>query len=43
MPLNKDLRELSELLNANSVEFLVVGGFAVAWHGHPGSQPTSIS
>lgn len=35
MPLSKDLREFIELLNANSVEFLVVGGFAVAWHGHP--------
>jgi hypothetical protein len=35
MPLSKDLREFIELLNANGVEFLVVGGFAVAWHGHP--------
>ena len=35
MPLNKDLREFIVLLNANGVEFLVVGGFAVAWHGHP--------
>jgi len=35
MPLSKDLSEFIELLNANGVEFLVVGGFAVAWHGHP--------
>lgn len=35
MQLSKDLREFIELLNANWVEFLVVGGFAVAWHGHP--------
>ena len=35
MPLSKDLREFIELLNTNGVEFLVVGGFAVAWHGHP--------
>lgn len=35
MQLSKDLREFIELLNANGVEFLVVGGFAVAWHGHP--------
>ena len=35
MRLSKDLREFIELLNANGVEFLVVGGFAVAWHGHP--------
>lgn len=35
MRLNKDLRELVELLNSNHVEFLIVGGFAVAWHGYP--------
>jgi hypothetical protein len=35
MPLSKDLREFIELLNANGVECLVVGGLAVAWHGHP--------
>ncbi len=33
MPLNKDLREFVESLNANRVEFLVVGAHAVAWHG----------
>src|SRR6185369_15039978 len=35
MRLSKDLREFIELLNASGVEFLVVGGFAVAWHGFP--------
>jgi len=35
MQLNKDLREFIELLNSNKVEYLVVGAFAVAWHGHP--------
>jgi hypothetical protein len=35
MRLNRDLREFVELLNSNGVEYLVVGGFAVAWHGHP--------
>jgi hypothetical protein len=35
MPLNKDLREFIELLNSNGVEYLVVGGFAVAFHGFP--------
>jgi hypothetical protein len=35
MHLSKDLREFIELLNANRVEYLVVGGFAVAWHGYP--------
>jgi hypothetical protein len=33
MPLSKDLREFVELLNSNKVEYLVVGGFAVAFHG----------
>ena len=35
MPLNKDLRELLELLNSNGVEYLVIGAFAVAFHGFP--------
>jgi hypothetical protein len=33
MPLNKDWREFIELLNSNGVEYLVVGAFAVAFHG----------
>ncbi|MGA3028400.1 MAG: hypothetical protein ABSF98_26945 [Bryobacteraceae bacterium] len=35
MPLNKDLREFLGLLNSNGVEYLVVGAFAVAYHGFP--------
>lgn len=35
MPLNKDLREFLELLNSNAVDYLVVGAFAVAFHGFP--------
>jgi hypothetical protein len=35
MPLSKDLREFIALLNSNEVEYLVVGAFAVAWHGWP--------
>ncbi len=35
MQLNKDLKEFIELLNSNGVEYLVVGAFAVAWHGYP--------
>jgi hypothetical protein len=35
MPLNKDLREFVELLSSNGVEYLVVGAFAVAFHGFP--------
>ncbi|HEY2842574.1 MAG TPA: hypothetical protein VGJ09_02950 [Bryobacteraceae bacterium] len=34
MQLSKDLREFVELLTSNKVEYLVVGGFAVAWHGY---------
>ena len=33
--LNKDFREFVELLNARGVEYLVVGGYALAAHGHP--------
>jgi glycine cleavage system aminomethyltransferase T len=35
MPLNKDWREFLELLNSNEVEYLVIGAFAVAFHGFP--------
>ena len=35
MQLDKDLREFVELLNSKGVEYLLVGAFAVAWHGHP--------
>lgn len=33
--LHKDLRELLGLFRSNDVEFLVVGGHAVAFHGYP--------
>ncbi|MBS1551166.1 MAG: hypothetical protein JST15_03735 [Bacteroidetes bacterium] len=33
--LHQDYREFIELLNANKVEYLVVGAFALAFHGHP--------
>ena len=33
--LSKDFKEFLELLNENSVKYLVVGGYAVAFHGHP--------
>ncbi|GAB4417151.1 MAG: nucleotidyl transferase AbiEii/AbiGii toxin family protein [Bryobacter sp.] len=32
---SKDFKEFVELLNARKVDYLVVGGYAVAWHGHP--------
>ena len=33
--LNKDFNEFIKLLNENKVKYLVVGGYAVAFHGHP--------
>lgn len=35
MKLQQDLREFIELLNSHESEYLVVGGHAVAFHGHP--------
>jgi len=35
MTLNPDFKEFIESLNANNVRYLVVGGYAVAIHGHP--------
>jgi predicted nucleotidyltransferase len=33
--LNQDFREFIQSLNDNGVRYLVVGGYAVALHGHP--------
>jgi len=33
--LQKDLREFIELLNSEGVRYVIVGGYAVAFHGHP--------
>ena len=33
--LNKDFREFVESLNSNKVKYLIVGGYAIAFHGHP--------
>ena len=35
MVLNKDFREFIALLNAKEVKYLVIGGYAVAYHGYP--------
>lgn len=35
MKLQKDLREFVELLLSRGVDFVVVGGHAVAFHGYP--------
>jgi len=35
MNLNNDFKEFIELLNVNEVCYLVIGGYAVSFHGHP--------
>jgi hypothetical protein len=35
MVLSKDFKEFVELLNSNQVKYLIVGGYALAFHGHP--------
>lgn len=35
MVLNQDFKEFIQLLNDNRVRYLIVGGYAVAFHGHP--------
>lgn len=35
LTLNKDFREFVESLNSHEVRYLIVGGYAVAFHGHP--------
>jgi len=35
MRLEKDLREFIALLNSNEVEYVIVGAFALAFHGRP--------
>jgi hypothetical protein len=35
MVLNQDFKEFIESLNGQQVRYLVVGGYAVALHGHP--------
>jgi hypothetical protein len=35
MMLSKDFKEFVVLLNENDVKYLIVGGYALALHGHP--------
>ena len=35
MDIHRDFPDLCSLLNANGVDFLIVGGYAVAFHGAP--------
>jgi hypothetical protein len=34
-PLSSDLREFIHLLNTNSVKYVIVGAWALAFHGRP--------
>jgi predicted nucleotidyltransferase len=35
MILDQDFREFIQSLNDNQVKYLIIGGYAVAFHGHP--------
>jgi hypothetical protein len=35
MEIQSDCRDLLELFNKNSVEYVIVGGYALAFHGAP--------
>ena len=35
MVLSKDFKEFIQLLNENEVKYLIVGGYAVGFHGYP--------
>jgi hypothetical protein len=35
MEIQQDFKELLEYLNSNKAEYLIVGAYAVAFHGHP--------
>ena len=35
MEIQKDFRDLLELFNAHKIEYIIVGGYALAFHGSP--------
>ena len=35
IPLPPDFKEFLKLLNDNDVKYLIVGGYAVGYHGYP--------
>lgn len=35
MVLNKDFKEFIALLNEHKVQYIIVGGYALAFHGYP--------
>ena len=38
----QDFSEFLKLLNAHHVEYLLIGGFAVAMYGYPRAQTTTV-
>jgi hypothetical protein len=34
IPLSRDFQDFLRLLNANGIRYLVIGGYAVAFHGY---------
>jgi hypothetical protein len=43
MRLNRDFQEFVAALSSRDVRFLIVGGYAVAAHGHPRYTPSCNS
>ena len=37
IPIPRDFRDFIALLNARRVRYLIIGGYAVAYHGYPGT------
>jgi hypothetical protein len=37
IPLQRDLKEFLRLLSEHQVEYLLIGGYAVSYHGYPRS------
>jgi len=35
MDLNQDFKEFLELLNSHKVKYIIVGSYAVGYHGYP--------
>ena len=35
IPIPRDFKEFLQSLNANHVEYLLIGGYAVSFHGYP--------
>ena len=40
LPLPPDFKEFLALLNSEKIEYLIIGGYAVSYHGYP--RPTGV-